>query len=53
MEELSNIRLDYEERYGPIYRLDTIRSLLSLASHFELPMYQMDLKLTVLNGELK
>jgi hypothetical protein len=41
------------ETYSPITRLTTIRVLLSLAASHGLLIYQMDVKTTFLNGEVK
>lgn len=42
--------LDYEETFAFVARIVTIHSLLALASHFDLTVYQMDVKSAFLNG---
>lgn len=43
--------LNYEETFYPINRLETIKSLLALASNFGITIYQMESKSTFLNGD--
>jgi hypothetical protein len=44
---------DFFDTYSPVARLTIIRVLLSLAASHGLLVYQMDVKTTFLNGELK
>lgn len=45
--------MNYEETIALVGRLETVRSLLALASHFSLTFYQIDVKSTFLNEELE
>lgn len=42
--------IDYEETFAPVAIMDTIRTILSLASHHRWTIYQMDVKSAFLNG---
>ena len=44
---------DYQDTFAPIARLTTIRSVLALAAQESWPVFQMDVKSTFLNGDLK
>jgi hypothetical protein len=44
---------DYFDTYSLVAHLTTIRVLLSLAASHSLPVHQMDVKTTFLNGELE
>ena len=44
---------DYFDTYSPVARLTTIRVLLSLAASHGLLVYQIDVKIAFLNGELE
>ena len=44
---------DYHDTFAPIPRLTTICSVLVLAAQESWPMFQMDVKSTFLNGDLK
>jgi hypothetical protein len=44
---------DFFDTYSPVARVTTIRVLLSLATSYDLFVYQMDVKITFLNGELE
>lgn len=46
-------RVDYNETFAPIARMESIRILLTLAYHLKLKFYQMDVKIAFLNGLLK
>ena len=46
-------RVDFSETCAPVVRMETIRTVLALAAHYELPVYQLDVKLAFLNGELE
>jgi hypothetical protein len=45
--------LDFDETFAPIERLEAIRMFLSCACHKQFKVYQMDVKLSFLNGDLK
>ena len=46
-------RVDFDESFAPIARMESIRVLLALACHLKFKLYQMDVKTTFLNGFLK
>jgi hypothetical protein len=45
--------IDYEEVFAPVARLDTVRMLISLATHYSWKIYQLDVKSAFLNGVLE
>ena len=45
--------VDFNETFAPVARIETIRLVLAIAAQLELNVYQMDVKSTFLNGELK
>jgi hypothetical protein len=45
--------LDFDETFSPVARLETIRMFLAYACHKKFKVYQMDVKSTFLNGDLK
>ncbi|GJS88263.1 retrovirus-related pol polyprotein from transposon TNT 1-94 [Tanacetum coccineum] len=45
--------LDFEESFAPVARLEAIRIFLANAASKNMTVYQMDVKITFLNGELK
>ncbi|KAL0322176.1 UNVERIFIED_CONTAM: hypothetical protein Scaly_2514000 [Sesamum calycinum] len=45
--------IDYFDIYSPVARLTTIRVLIALVSVYNLPIHQMDVKITFLYGELE
>ena len=45
-------RIDYNEVFAPMARLETVRMIVAAASNRGWPMYQMDVKSTFLNGYL-
>ena len=45
--------VDYDETFAPIACMESIRILLALACHLKFKLYQMDVKITFLNGFLK
>ena len=45
--------IDYDETYAPVARLEAIRMFLAYAAHKKFKVFQMDVKSTFLNGELK
>jgi hypothetical protein len=44
--------IDYAEVFAPVARLDTIQLVISLAAQKEWVIYQLDVKLAFLHGEL-
>ncbi|KAI5344419.1 hypothetical protein L3X38_012296 [Prunus dulcis] len=46
-------RIDYNETFAPVARLDTIRTLIALAAQKRWNLYQLDVKFAFLNGVLK
>nr|GEW20851.1 reverse transcriptase domain-containing protein [Tanacetum cinerariifolium] len=50
-EELQGI--DFEESFAPLARLEAVRIFVAYAAHKSFPIYQMDVKITFLNGQLK
>ncbi|KAI5336309.1 hypothetical protein L3X38_015576 [Prunus dulcis] len=46
-------RIDYNETFAPIARLDTIRTLIALAAQKKWNLYQLNVKSAFLNGVLK
>ncbi|XP_065620151.1 uncharacterized mitochondrial protein AtMg00820-like [Quercus suber] len=42
--------IDFDETFAPIARLESIRILLAIASHWNFKLYQMDVKSAFLNG---
>jgi hypothetical protein len=45
--------LDFDETFAPVARLESIRMLLTYATHHGFKLYQMDIKSTFLNGSIK
>jgi len=45
--------IDYFDTFGPVTRISFIQVLLALASIHRLVIHQMDVKTTLLNGELE
>nr|GEV22664.1 hypothetical protein [Tanacetum cinerariifolium] len=45
--------IDFEESFAPIARIEAIRIYIANAAHKNITIYQMDVKMTFLNGELK
>ena len=46
-------RVDFEEVFAPVARLESVRLLLAIAAHHSWEVHHMDVKSTFLNGELK
>nr|GEZ27742.1 uncharacterized mitochondrial protein AtMg00810-like [Tanacetum cinerariifolium] len=46
-------RIDYDETFAPVARIEAIRLFLAYAAHKDFTVYQMDVKTTFLNGILK
>ncbi|GJZ97142.1 retrovirus-related pol polyprotein from transposon TNT 1-94 [Tanacetum coccineum] len=45
--------IDFEESFAPVARLEAIRIFLAFAAHINMVVYQMDVKTTFLNGNLR
>ncbi|GJW87669.1 retrovirus-related pol polyprotein from transposon TNT 1-94 [Tanacetum coccineum] len=45
--------IDFEESFAPVVRLEAIRIFLAFAAHMNMLIYQMDVKTTFLNGDLR
>ncbi|GJX70078.1 retrovirus-related pol polyprotein from transposon TNT 1-94 [Tanacetum coccineum] len=45
--------IDFEESFAPVARLEVVRIFVAYAAHKYFLIYQMDLKITFLNGPLK
>ena len=45
--------IDYEDTFSPVAKLNTIRVMIALATKHNWKLYQLDVKSTFLNGELK
>ena len=44
--------VDYEETFSPVVRFASIRLILAIVAHLNLELYQMNVKIAFLNGEL-
>nr|GEV51785.1 integrase, catalytic region, zinc finger, CCHC-type, peptidase aspartic, catalytic [Tanacetum cinerariifolium] len=49
----SQERIDFEESFAPVARLEAIRIFLAYAAHKNIVVYQMDVKTAFLNGNLR
>ncbi|GJT00896.1 retrovirus-related pol polyprotein from transposon TNT 1-94 [Tanacetum coccineum] len=45
--------IDFEESFAPVARIEAIRIFVAYVAHKNMIIYQMDVKMTFLNGELK
>ncbi|GKE19894.1 retrovirus-related pol polyprotein from transposon TNT 1-94, partial [Tanacetum coccineum] len=45
--------IDFEESFAPVARLEAIRIFLTFVAHMNMVVYQMDVKITFLNGNLR
>lgn len=45
--------VDYNNKYAPVVKFASICSLLALVSHLDLELYQMDVVIAFLNGEVQ
>ncbi|GJQ91230.1 retrovirus-related pol polyprotein from transposon TNT 1-94 [Tanacetum coccineum] len=45
--------IDFEESFAPVARIEAIRIFVAYAAHKNMLIYQMDVKMAFLNGELK
>jgi hypothetical protein len=46
-------KIDFDETFAPVARLESIRILFSIACHLGFKLYQMDVKSAFLNGILQ
>ena len=46
-------RIDFDETFVPVARLESIRILLAIVIHLNFKLYQMDVKSAFLNGMLQ
>ncbi|GJZ10965.1 retrovirus-related pol polyprotein from transposon TNT 1-94, partial [Tanacetum coccineum] len=46
-------RINFKESFAPVARLETVRIFIAYATHKSFPIFQMDVKMTFLNGPLK
>ncbi|GJX89327.1 retrovirus-related pol polyprotein from transposon TNT 1-94 [Tanacetum coccineum] len=46
-------RIDFEESFAPVARLEAVRIFLAFAAHMNMIVYQMDVKTAFLNGILR
>ncbi|GJZ87076.1 retrovirus-related pol polyprotein from transposon TNT 1-94, partial [Tanacetum coccineum] len=45
--------IDFEESFAPVARLEAVRMFIAYAAHKNITIFQMDVKMTFLNGPLK
>nr|GFB51188.1 copia protein [Tanacetum cinerariifolium] len=45
--------IDFEESFAPVARLEAVRIFVAYAAHKSFPIYQTDVKITFLSGQLK
>nr|GEU29688.1 retrovirus-related Pol polyprotein from transposon TNT 1-94 [Tanacetum cinerariifolium] len=45
--------IDFKESFAPVARLEAVRIFIAYAAHKSFPIYQIDVKMTFLNGPLK
>ena len=45
--------IDYQDTFSPATMLKSIRTLLAVAAYFDYEIWQMDVKMTFLNGYLE
>ena len=46
-------RIDFDETFTPVARLESIKILLAITSHLNFKLYQMNVKSAFLNGMLQ
>jgi len=44
--------IDYEDTFSPVVRITSVRLILAIVVHMDLKLYQMDVRIAFLNGEL-
>ncbi|KAA0031640.1 Retrovirus-related Pol polyprotein from transposon TNT 1-94 [Cucumis melo var. makuwa] len=44
--------IDYKETFSPVSKKDSLRIIMALVAHYDLELYQMDVKTAFLNGNL-
>ncbi|GKA73762.1 retrovirus-related pol polyprotein from transposon TNT 1-94 [Tanacetum coccineum] len=44
--------IDFEESFAPVARLEAVRIFVAYAAHKNFPIYQMDVKMAFMNGQL-
>ena len=44
--------IDYNETFFPVSCKDSFRIIMALVAHYDIELYQMDVKTTFLNGDL-
>lgn len=50
---MQQFKADYNETFAPVAQLDTIKALLELATQKRWKIFQLNVKLTFLNGYLE
>ena len=50
---IQNEGVDYKETFSPVYKKDSFRIIMTLVTHFDLELQQMDMKTVFLNGDLE
>lgn len=50
---IQNEGIDYHETFSPIFKKDSFRIVMPLVTHFDIKLYQMDVKMTFLNNDLE
>ena len=44
--------IDYEDTFSSVVRIISVRLILAIVAHMDFELYQMDVKIAFLNGEL-
>jgi hypothetical protein len=44
--------IDYEDTFSPVVRIASVRLILAIVAHMDLELYQIDIRIAFLNGEL-
>ena len=50
---MQNEGVDYKETFSPVLTKDSFRVIMSMVTHFDLILHQMDVKTAFLNGDLE
>ena len=45
--------IDYKETFSPVSSKDSFRTIMGLVAHYDLELYQMDVKTAFLNGDIE